>query len=112
MRCPTSWREMHHGWMLRIHQWLRPVPAQSVAVLDRCDRRLSLSAAFTYHWSISRCSMTTPERSPCGTLFNLLLAFDQLFLGKVGKDLLARFVAVHALVFLGTESPPSSLRRH
>ncbi len=63
-----SWREMHQGWMLRIHskkvfsQWrgTNTVAPRSTA----CIAGLASSAAFTYHWSVRHGSMTTPDRSP------------------------------------------------
>ena len=62
---------MHQGWMSRIqaknvfsHCWgtnfVRPCSTASIA-------GLASTAALQYHCTVSRGSIGTPERSPCGT---------------------------------------------
>ena len=66
-----SWREMHQGWMSRIQlkkvfshcfgtNCVLPVSTASIA-------GLASVAASAYHCQVSRGSIGTPPRSPCGT---------------------------------------------
>src|SRR6202012_3950320 len=66
--CPHhSWRDMHHGWMLRIHsknvfshcRGTKTVCPVSTAAIAGSASTLALQ----YHWSVSHGSMMTPERS-------------------------------------------------
>ena len=70
--------------------------------------------ASTYHWSVRYGSMTTPERSPCGTMcvFGSILLEEAEIL-QPRHDLLARGEAVDAVQFLGKLQPrlPASPRR-
>ena len=72
IRCPhQSCREMHQGWMSRIQaknvfshcfgtNWVRPVSTASIA-------GFASTSALAYHCVVSRGSIGTPPRSPCGT---------------------------------------------
>jgi hypothetical protein len=53
----------------------------------------------TNHWSVSIGSMTTPVRSPRGTISLCGLTFQQALRFQVGDDFLARFKAVQARYF-------------
>ena len=66
--CPHhNCREMHQGWMLRIHSknvfshcrgTKRVRPSSTAAIAGSASTRASQN-----HWSVSHGSMTTPERS-------------------------------------------------
>ena len=57
------------------------------------------SAALTYHWSVSHGSMTTLERSPCGTVCVVGSIFSKRpSAAEIGDDALARLEAVEPAV--------------
>jgi hypothetical protein len=56
----------------------------------------------TNHWSVSMGSITTPVRSPRGTISLCgLVDYQQTLRFEVGDDLLARLEAVHAAILFG-----------
>src|SRR4030095_10412173 len=71
MRWPhQSWRETHQGWIFssQLNQVFDQVSGTiliSPALVAAIARSAS-GATFTYHWSVSQGSITTPARSPLG----------------------------------------------
>ena len=71
--CPHhNWREMHQGSMFPIHA-NRSAP-NSAARISYAPSAAAIAGcasvwASTYHWSVRYGSITTPERSPCGTIW-------------------------------------------
>jgi hypothetical protein len=64
---------MHQGWIFSIHS--KKVFSQFFGTNSvRPSRTAAIAGcasvcASTYHWSVRKGSITTPERSPCGTVW-------------------------------------------
>ena len=90
---------MHQGWMFSIQVEIGlsqffgmklVLPSRTAAIAG-----FASSFAFTYHWSVRYGSITTLERSPCGTACVMLLDLvDQPERFQIGDDALARFVTI------------------
>ena len=69
MRWPhQSWRETHQGWIFssQLNQVFDQVSGTILISPERVAAitRSASGLTFTYHWSVSHGSITTPERSP------------------------------------------------